>query len=182
MLGRMIWLVEPWGVGNQTLGGSRILPLAVLLPSPPHHRLTGEQVTPSRCQSFADQSQRPKTPLSRSTLMLKFFAACALESSLPLMRRLGHAPVPVNLLLTCREYVERVALYSKPVWTCRLTGHTGMTYDQARSSELAAHKVLEGFNEWWKPYCLTSIHCCTPHLPLSDPCDAYSLHASHGIY
>lgn len=82
------------------------------------------------------------------------------------------------------EYVERVALYSQPVWTCKLTGHTGLTYPDALQSEEAARRSLELFPEWWKPYSLSAIHCstesidmlatrignyCRDHLALNEP-------------
>ncbi|PJF16643.1 hypothetical protein PSACC_03550 [Paramicrosporidium saccamoebae] len=64
----------------------------------------------------------------------------------------------VYLVSTTGEYFYS---YDQPVWTCRLTGHTGLTYGEAGESEIAAQKSLELFPEWWKLYTLTAIHCST---------------------
>lgn len=88
------------------------------------------------------------------------------------------------LFLNPREYLERMTLYNQPVWTCRLTGHTTLTYQAALASESSARKSLELFPEWWKHYTLTAIHCsteaiealatkigayCRDHLALNEP-------------
>ena len=106
-------------------------------------------------------SQRPPEPISADAEVFCCLRTGEFFATYEYVRRVPPTVAAADAVLSPREYVKRLALYNKPVWTCRLTGHTGITYGQARASELAAQKALEGFSEWWKPYCLTAIHCCT---------------------
>lgn len=84
----------------------------------------------------------------------------------------------------CREYLERVSLLHQHVWTCCLTGHTGLSYADALRSEQEARCSLEDFPEWWKPYICIIVHgstealdaltsrihgWCKSHLALDEP-------------
>ena len=43
------------------------------------------------------------------------------------------------------EYFERTILCNSLVWTCNLSGKTGLTYAEAVESEEKAHKSLQSF-------------------------------------
>lgn len=60
-----------------------------------------------------------------------------------------------------RDYLERIHLYKQRAWTCRLTGHTGLTFFEALESELAARQALEGYEEVLKKPTLEIIQYCT---------------------
>ncbi len=62
------------------------------------------------------------------------------------------------------EYLERLALYHRHVWACRLTGRIGLTYAEAVESELRAQEAIQDFPEWWKAHLLAAVHCCTARL------------------
>lgn len=50
------------------------------------------------------------------------------------------------------KYLEHFALQSKPIWTCRYTGRTGLTYQAALASERESEMILESFPDCWKPF------------------------------
>jgi len=62
------------------------------------------------------------------------------------------------------EYQERLDLYNQPIWTCRCTGHIGLTYQLARQSELDAYRQLESFPEQFKKPLLEVVHHSTFNL------------------
>jgi bromodomain adjacent to zinc finger domain protein 1A len=49
--------------------------------------------------------------------------------------------------MCCRKFFERVILCNSLVWSCGLTGRSGLTYQEATESEGHARKRLSDFPE-----------------------------------
>ena len=39
------------------------------------------------------------------------------------------------ILFFCRDYKARLQFYKKPIWTCKLSGHTNLTHKDASEKE-----------------------------------------------
>jgi hypothetical protein len=46
---------------------------------------------------------------------------------------------------SCRDYIGRVNLYRQRVWTCKATGKTNLTYEEALLSEQRANEKIQQF-------------------------------------
>lgn len=63
------------------------------------------------------------------------------------------------------KFVEHYSLQSKPVWACRYTGKSGLTYSEALESENQSEAILEAFPESWKYFIFSLVQHCTPRVP-----------------
>lgn len=59
------------------------------------------------------------------------------------------------------KYLEHFALKSRPLWMCRYTGKSGLTYSEALDSETQSEAILESFPESWKYFIFSLIQHCT---------------------
>ena len=67
--------------------------------------------------------------------------------------------VLISCLTRFSDYDKRVELYNQSIWTCRCTGHTTMTHEEALKSEQAALKSLRAqFQECFEKPVLQLVH------------------------
>lgn len=58
------------------------------------------------------------------------------------------------------KYLDHVALQAKPIWTCRFTGKSDLTYSQALQSEKEAETILMSFPDCWKAFIFGLVQFC----------------------
>lgn len=72
---------------------------------------------------------------------------------------------PETLHLICRDYIGRVNLYRQRVWTCKATGKTNLTYEEALLSEQRANEKIQQFPKAYVKPVLEMIQFSKPHVP-----------------
>jgi len=53
----------------------------------------------------------------------------------------------LDSLITAREYLKRISLYRQRLWTCKVTGKSNLTYEEALISEQRAAEKVQMFPE-----------------------------------
>lgn len=53
----------------------------------------------------------------------------------------------MDSLILNREYLKRINLYRQRIWTCKVTGKTNFTYEEALVSEQRAAEKVQNFPE-----------------------------------
>ena len=49
----------------------------------------------------------------------------------------------MRILHACREYLRRLELYRQRIWQCGATGQSGLTYEEALTSEAVATSLAQ---------------------------------------
>lgn len=65
------------------------------------------------------------------------------------------------LIMMFRAYLHRLELYTRPIWTCSLSGRTSLTFYEAWESEQRTNRSLEAFPEVWKAFILALVQHST---------------------
>ncbi|KAJ3101913.1 hypothetical protein HDU97_000954 [Phlyctochytrium planicorne] len=74
-------------------------------------------------------------------------------------------PFTGEIFLTYDDFIGRYTLYNKKVWSCEVTGKTGLTYKEAMQCEQSARKKFDSkFPEVWRKAALQKIHWSTQPL------------------
>ena len=59
------------------------------------------------------------------------------------------------------KYVDGLVQQSKSIWTCKYSGKSGLTFQEALESEMKAEGLLSNFPEVWKNPILRLVQHCT---------------------
>lgn len=72
----------------------------------------------------------------------------------------------LDSLTLSREYLKRLNLYRQRIWTCKVTGKTNFTYEEALVSEQRAAEKVQKFPE----------ECIVPVLRILQYSKSFHLH------
>lgn len=137
-------------------------------------------ITPAPFSDYGSQFLRPMPILKQSS------SSSAATQSEPAQQpdEVFYVPETGEIFDDYEKYVDGLFQRGKPVWSCKYTGKSNLTFQEALESERKAQELLDSFPECWKAPVLRLIQHTfeTPEAVASYIVDFAKIHYVQGEY